>query len=388
MTFKLSNSQISKFYGKSKLYSQISKYLNKAYFKLTQGKLLLQLKGQNGIFQTAFDVDYSGDNVYFSTEYSKWVTVLQKFSLAPEINIDIDNNSLKFAGGKGYGTVRLGISTFKATSSEAIILDKFIDTKSTEIVAANHVLNLTPTLLSTLALTNSLFLNQDTVNSIGLDKDKAIYSDRVIVLKAALSEKLPNELFIVESTEVPVIYIHSFFLGLFPIFARTSATVYLSKDYNTLYWKDEDSDFIFVSDSHEVALPSAEDWEEIKPSTNNYISFSLRMLRDTLGFFDGFYEGNTWKPITFEIFKDKEVTLNYKHPTTDISRDLEFKEATADGSFSVDSGTLAKLCSRLVEMFPDLDVEAKIYFDEEAPGVFIKASDDYEAVLSKLSLED
>ena len=164
-----------------------------------------------------------------------------------------------------------------------------------------------------------------------------------------------------------------------------------SSDYSTIYWEDENSSTFLTQPSRELAIPSDEDIESFVPAAGQGGSFSVdtNTLKESLGFFDGFYVGSVWKPIRFESTANKEVIVRYKHPTADITKSLPAIPST-DGEFTLDSDTVRRVMMKVRDKRVEktTPLEAVFTFDDDAPGVLCEIDNYYSIVFCKLSDEE
>lgn len=379
MKVTINEEQVQVFVKRMKFCNTLSGVFSRLYFKIGGGELVYLLRGGTGVYRIKLDVDCNDSPRYFAVDYNKWQMALLKFDWASELVFDVKDNSLSLMSNKGRagGVISLGISNYNSTSSEALVIEKFLETKKNEL-SNGKVVEFTEEIVNDLAFADNFFAIQASkVNSVGLGKKDVLYSDRATVLKLHLSEELPDEVF--ENLGEDYIHIHSFTIKLLKSLTTTNSEVLFSKDFGSLYWEDEYSALFIVSEDREVAFPTEEQWEMIKPSKDCGVIIGTELLRKGLEFFTGFYEGSMWKPISFSL-GTQESFLTYKHPTSEVVRPLEGVAGNIDGSFNVDSEALRKVVSRI----DDSKIkELNLYYDDEAPGIYIEAGD-LEAVLSKL----
>lgn len=383
MKVSFNKEQIEVLIKKIKLCNTLNSVFSKMYLKISKDKFEYILRGATGVFKVSIDIDSDFENpVYLAVDYNKWQMTINKFEFTDELVFSLKNNILKVTSGEGDrgGVISLGAVNYGSESSEAKIINEFLPKKKEELSGEKGVkITFDEEIITTLKFMDNFFsIQASKVNSIGLGKKDIMYSDRATVLRYTLSEELSEEYFKFLKKE-DYIHIHSFVVKLLDLLCKTSYEVYFNSDYSSIYWEDDNSSLFLVSEDREVALPTEEQWEMIKPSKNNSITFSPKSLKDCLNLFIGFYEGSMWKPISFDIATNK-TSLFYKHPTTEVIRDLEGAEGNAEGSFILDSEALRRVVSKA----DDQKLESMtIYYDDEAPGVLIEAGD-LEAVLSKL----
>jgi hypothetical protein len=276
----------------------------------------------------------------------------------------------------------LGIIPYSENSSEAAIINTYLDDRKESEIVDSYELTLSEELLDNFKMMDSLFSAQGKVNSIGLSKNCVTYADRSVVVKANLMEALEDSLF--KTAQDGLIFVHGTFLKLFPILAKINPVVKFSEEYDTFYWEGDCVRILLTSESWDLALPTEEQWEMIKPQDiSSSFSVDLSLLSNSLKFFTGFYEETAWKPLTFEISSGKEVNLYYRHPTTEISKTLSGVEGTVEGSFIIGSEILGKILGNIENRFSG-EEQVLFMYDDEAPGIYCKVNDTYEFVLSKM----
>lgn len=386
MTTTLLREQLDELQVKNKIYTYLSNLFTKAYFKVDEENFTLLLRGQTGVLQTDIACTSSEDKVlYYSVDFIKWQTALQKFETVSSIDLTFQKNLLKISSPECADVINLGIIYFKEDSNEAIILNSFIKTKREELVSQKY-LALNDNILESLLLADSLFNTQTaaSINSVGLGMYDTMYADRSVVLKILLNEALPSELFegLVKDDHI---FIHSYLIKLLSLLYKFNTDTYFTSDYSTIFWEDSNTALLLVSEERKVVLPTVEEFEGIKPvdSTKGF-EVAPSLLKNGLNFFIGFYDGSVWKPLTFKAVANKEVDLYYKHPTTEITKLLNNTVSNIDGLFTVDSETLRKLVFKICDKFPKDETSIKFNFDDDAPGIYMEVPGLYEVVLSKL----
>lgn len=390
--FELNNYNLQILQKKNGIYSYLNSKFNKAHFKLADGIFVFALCCGDGIIKTTLNIDYTGETKYFTLEYPKWVTALQKFALADTIKLELNKNLLRMSVEGSTDIINLSVINDDENSDPARKINTFVSMKKDEIVAVNHHLVLTPKLLSDFDIMCSLFAQQSRINSIGICKTDVIYCDRATIVKSKFAEPLSDELF--DSLELGEKYValHSFTVKLLELVSFFNTDVYFDKDYELLYWGDENTELIMYSDDKAIAFPTDEQYESILPNNRDiHFDVNINQLADSLNFFVGFYEGSSWKPLKFSLTEGKEVLLNYNHPTADVKKTLTNVIAPKDGEFSVDSDTLGKIITKIRKRFTTDNVMVSVCYDDttksggQAPGVFATVEDSYEFMLSRLS---
>ena len=388
--FELNNFNLGLLQKKNSIYSALSNKFNNAYFKLANGLFIFVLCSGDGIIKTTLNIDYEGTTEYFSIEYNKWVTALQKFALADTVKFSLRKNLLRLYVDGSDDAITLNVINYDENSVPADKINNFLPMKKTEIIDCKHHFVLTPEILNDFDMMNSLFQVQSRVNSIGISQTDVIYAERSVVVKAHLSEPLSDELF-VDLEEDKHIYLHTFTLKLLKELSVFSTDTYFDRNYEILYWGDDNTELIIFSDDKSVSLPTDEQFTMIQPQDKNvYFDTSVSLLNDSLGFFVGFYEGSFWKPLKFVVEKNKEVLLQYTHPTTEVKKSLTGVIGETEGEFLVDSETLGKIVSKIKKRFGNEDMIIRVVYDPKnaespAPGIYCTAGNVFEFIICTLS---
>lgn len=369
MNITLTRDNLNIFKVETKLLNFLSAFFTRAYFKATPEFFRLMLRGQYGVFQTTIPTTSTtlDKPTYFSVDFNKWQIALQKFEDSSSIVLEFTPNLLKITSSDSSDVINLGVLYFKEDAPEAIVLDNFLTSKREEI-SNKHRITFTPEVVDALNFADSLFTSSTSqANSVGLGQCNVIYSDRSAVLKIALKDSLPSELFI----DSDYIYIHSTTIKLLNYLIPSSNELLFNEDFGTFYWEDVNSAIYMVSSDRKIALPSDEEFQAILPQGDGCFNTKLTTLRQGLDFFTGFYEGSMWKPITFKAERGKEVLLHYHHPTAEITKELDGVVGTEDGIFTVDSETLRKIITKL--LLNDPEATLKVSYDEDGPGILLEA---------------
>lgn len=390
--FELNNYNLALIQRKNRLYSYLNGKLDKAYFKLTNGQFIIALCSGDGLVKTTLSIDYTGEDTYFSLDYNKWQIALQKFVGIDSLKFSLNKSLLKIYVDGSEDVINLGVITYESDSVVATKVNDFISDRKREIQSFNHHLTLNSELLSHFDLMNNLFSSQNRVNSIGLSKTDVMYSDRSVVVKANLSEELPDDLFSGIEDDDNHIYLHTFTLKLFEYLAEFNTDIYFDNDYEVIYWGDDETDLVLCSDSKNVNLPTEEQFEGIKPQNRDtFIDINIDDLRGCLDFFKGFYEESAWKPLKFILEKGKEVSVCYKHPTAEVNKTIVGTVSNFDSQFVLDAETLRKITSKIRERLSEGEVlirfnfdDASVPEDEKSPGVYCTVNNDYEFMISTL----
>ena len=392
MIIYLNSDTINYHRSKAKLYQYLYSNLGTTYFRATKDCLSIYFKGALGLFKTDLPCESETDEVkYFSVDFSRWINALIKFEGSDSITLSINKNLIKISVTGSSDVITLSVASYGDDNTEVTSLDTLLEKRKTEILDAKLSMEVTEEIADDLALANSLFVPQQDVNSIGLGKEGLIYAVRSVILKTRFTSALPDDLFVNLDPDEDYIYLHKYMIGFINHVFGSNPVFNFSSDYSTIYWEDESSSTFLTQSSRELAIPSDEDIKSFVPAVGQGGSFSVdtNILKESLGFFDGFYVGSVWKPIRFESTANKEVVVRYKHPTADITKSLPAIPST-DGEFTLDSDTVRRVMMKVRDKRPEktTPLEAVFTFDDDAPGVLCEIDNYYSIVFCKLSDEE
>ena len=392
MIIYLNSDTINYHRSKAKLYQYLCSNLGTTYFRATKDCLSIYFKGALGLFKTDLPCESETDEVkYFSVDFSRWINALIKFEGSDSITLSINKNLIKMSVTGSSDVITLSVASYGDDNTEVTSLDALLEKRKKEILDAKLSMEVTEEIADDLALANSLFVPQQDVNSIGLGKEGLIYAVRSVILRTRFTSALPDDLFVNLDPDEDYIYLHKYMIGFINHVFGSNPVFNFSSDYSTIYWEDESSSTFLTQPSRELAIPSDEDIESFVPAVGQGGSFSVdtNILKESLGFFDGFYVGSVWKPIRFESTANKEVVVRYKHPTADITKSLPAIPST-DGEFTLDSDTVRRVMMKVRDKRPEktTPLEAVFTFDDDAPGVLCEIDNYYSIVFCKLSDEE
>lgn len=373
----------------STIYKYISSTLTKSFFRITNKTFTVFFRGTLGAFKTTLDLtepEEINDVSYYSVDYFKWQNALIKFEGYDGIHLEIKKNLLKLWVDDCSDVINLAVITYTNDSNDAKLLESFIeDQKSINFTENTSKHFIFPNdVITNMQLVTSLFLNNSIntgVNSIGLSKNNLIYADRVAIVKLTHEIPFDDNLFIDE-----YINIHTFTANLITLLSKLNNNVLFNNDYGTIYWEDDNNKLCLASDIRRITIPDEETCNGILPNPDNQITFSVALptLKEGIDFFNGFYEGTNWKPITFNVIANKEVSLYYKHPTTEVTKVLQNAISDGDGTFMIDSELLKKIINKAKDKFIDNpDTQAIFTFDNESAGIHCTIEDKYDIIFGK-----
>lgn len=385
MKFTLAQNQLAIMQEKSRLYSYLSAEFTKTYFSIGDGHLTIFFHGARGALKTQIPVPLSAEEStkYFQVDYGKWLNAVSKLSFADEIVFNLTAKYLKISTEGSTDSISLGIVSYEEDSSEAFNIRGFIESKKPVVNSSS--LTMDKELADALLVTNSIFSSAAQNNAVALKKDSVMYADRSIILKVLVGAR---DEFLKDRDSVGI---HKFVSGFLLQAMRFNTNFIFDEHYEIVYWEDENTKVVVASERCVIALPSDEELAMFIPqedAAQGKFSIGQNSLYESLEFFNGFYEASVWKPITF-LCKDNKAKLYYKHPTTEVSKNLDTAEFSQNmnAEFPIVSELLSKLLQKAIDSSDSEDVDSQkvtITYDEEAAGVHCVIGNSYDVVFAKL----
>lgn len=375
-----------KFLSNSKLYQYLYSSLTKSYITLDKNKFTFYMRGSVGVFKETFNVEYDGDPLTIYVDFSKWLNALQKFEYADSINISFTKSAMKISTPDSPDVINLSIISFPKDDAEIVTFINKIPKDKKKIMDLGLKLTLTDEIISDFNLASSLFINQGRVNSIGLSKNGVIYADRSTILKTTFTSPIEDNLLKCVEDGEDYFYIHSQLISLMNIIYKDNPDIYFSDNYEEIYWANDDVELVYIYANRDLAIPTDEQLEAFIPQNpDSYFEVDLGIFKDALNFFNGFYEGSVWKPITFNCVANKEITMRYRHPSADITKELPCSCST-DGEFILESDAIKKVTSKVKDKREDKseDMKIRVSYDDEAPGILCNIGDYCMVIFAKL----
>lgn len=375
-----------KFLSNSKLYQYLYSSLTKSYITLDKNKFTFYMRGSVGVFKETFNVEYDSDPLTIYVDFSKWLNALQKFEYADSINISFAKSVMKISTPDSPDVINLSIISFPKDDAEIVAFINKIPKDKKKIMDLGLKLTLTDEIISDFNLASSLFINQGRVNSIGLSKNGVIYADRSTILKTTFTSPIEDNLLKCIEDGEDYFYIHSQLISLMNIIYKDNPDIYFSDNYEEIYWANDDVELVYIYANRDLAIPTDEQLEAFIPQNpDSYFEVDLGIFKDALNFFNGFYEGSVWKPITFNCVANKEITMRYRHPSADITKELPCSCST-DGEFILESDAIKKVTSKVKDKREDKseDMKIRVSYDDEAPGILCNIGDYCMVIFAKL----
>ena len=399
-TLTLSASSIERLNKNARLFSYVMTAFTKTYCCVHQDNLIFYFKGPKSLMSFRAQLeDASQGNACFSIDITKLLSALRKLSVSGQtLRMTISDSPANITVYSNTTNDKISFSAnfFDEKSPEITSLVTFFTDKEPIFSTNPSTLSITPALLDFAAITGSYMSTINKNNAIVVDKEKFLYADRTIVVKRYA------EAF--ESNILDDVKIHKFILGFMEFVINDSPTLLISQDGNFVYWESAiDNNFkaILVIDPCVIGIPSDSDIAAICPedSDKQTIECVPASLIDSIEFFSGLFEASIWKPITFNWSEDKgvqRIQLSYKHPSTEILKDLANYDLTGNLTAQEASFTLISDSLKILLTKSSPQGKVKLHFNEKNPdeahgaGILVQCFDEnsilvYEAVLAKLS---
>jgi hypothetical protein len=215
-----------------------------------------------------------------------------------------------------------------------------------------------------LSAANAFFSTAGNNNAIAITPSgNVMYADRSVVYRAQIRDM--ETIFPIKQP-ISLISIHKYVIGLIQVLSgKIGAPVDLEFNvaHDVISYISENTRLILASEPTDINIPTEAEWESLLPSPHNSASASANEVRSALAFFSGFYEASVWKPIQI-VFDENGSYLYYKHPTTEIKKEIDTMKITAPGSAVISSEVLEKILNSPVDT-DDILFE----YNENANGV-------------------
>lgn len=379
MKFTITQKELAILQEKSKLFSYLSSTMTKTYFGVGDGKFVVFFRGVKGAAKLVLSAPEASEPVrVFQIDYAKWLNAIAKQSFADEITIALTEKYLKVSIDGSSDMISLGITPYEESSSEAEVLQTFIESNKLE----GNELVLTEELADTISVATSMLSAAAHNNAIALNADSVMYADRSIVFQAKLQESIAT------LAGRGSVDLHKYTVGFLVWAMKFNNVFHFSDDFQQVYWVSDSGDscmtVLLTSEPCEIAIPTPEELQAIQPAgETGSMVIDHRELAYALEFFNGFYEASVWKPITFTLSASGASKLYYKHPTTEISKELDAK-VTLDCDFALSSENMSKILNRSIALTENKPLDVQFTYDEDAAGVRCVIGDYFDVVFAKL----
>lgn len=387
MDVKLYKDQIDILNGNNKLYSNLYGSMNLAKFIIGNNEFIFSLIGDIGAVNTKISAETSETSyISFSIPLSKWQTILTKFSIYSCINLHITSKTLRVYTDESCDEATFSINRYsKMEKSEDVINENIVSQIKNNIDHFNEIY-VSNDLSSDLELMHNMFSVQSNGNTIGLGQDSLMYADGSLILKTQLTEPISESFF--NDSDEDYVYISDDILKLIILLSSRSAIFKFTNKYDAIYWKDENTELFYQGSVQKSELPTDEEFNNFKPSANtSTISIPANVLKESIGFFNGVYENNDWKPLRFNISEKNGLNLIYtdRDSTVHYTKHIDDVECNLDSEFNLASDVVRTITDKSIKRFgPTESINITYNNDPDTIGVLITVSNLYEAILVKL----
>jgi len=402
VTATIPQSSLEKLSKNFKMVSYLMTAFTKTYGVITGNTLTFYFKGNKSVVALALELDAPcASDVYFSIDISKFLSAAKKIGNTQPLKllINLTPPSMLLTSDSTNDKITFSVSFYEADSPEILSLLSFYTENEPQFTNGEKFLA-TPAFLDFAHIASTYMGTINKNNSIAMFQDKLVYADRTVVVSMAASVWQGSQIW-KDPDEHRML--HKFILGFIDFVAADNAAFTLSTNKNLIRWTSQDPSFwaILAIDPCNITIPSQEDLENIVPEDTRTHSITLKPSRmvEAIDFFSGLFEASVWKPITFTWTNDngtQRIVLSYKHPSTEVEKELTVD--INDGNLSVDtasftliSDSLRTLLTRMMDTgditlkFNDLEVDTLHGAGVELVYRDISGTEVYRAVLAKLA---
>ncbi len=402
VTATIPQSSLEKLSKNFKMVSYLMTAFTKTYGVITGNTLTFYFKGNKSVVALALELDAPcASDVYFSIDISKFLSAAKKIGNTQPLKllINLTPPSMLLTSDSTNDKITFSVSFYEADSPEILSLLSFYTENEPQFTNGEKFLA-TPAFLDFAHIASTYMGTINKNNSIAMFQDKLVYADRTVVVSMTASVWQGSQIW-KDPDEHRML--HKFILGFIDFVAADNAAFTLSTNKNLIRWTSQDPSFwaILAIDPCNITIPSQEDLENIVPEDTRTHSITLKPSRmvEAIDFFSGLFEASVWKPITFTWTNDngtQRIVLSYKHPSTEVEKELTVD--INDGNLSVDtasftliSDSLRTLLTRMMDTgditlkFNDLEVDTLHGAGVELVYRDISGTEVYRAVLAKLA---
>ncbi len=359
-----------------KTFSYLKGKLSRFYLQVTTDGIDLFFKDTAGILKYHKNINYINkptSSQLFAMDYQKFLNSLLRFQAAGAL-VNLTDSSISIVDINNNTTVVKLSSDASDDDLQGILSGK--DSAKSSMIKYDHSEDMN----NVFSLTGKLMNNGNPNNCLAImDGDKATYADRSLIYKEACETSFVDA----------QVSIHAFLLGfIITTQELQGAEYYFDFSNNALYFKSAEIEAYLLSERPDISVPSDDDLKSIRPDDSdascNVYKISAVELSSSLDFFEGFFERDIWKPITF-VFNSKDHKLAYTSPVTEVEKPLECNcTIKQDTEFTLMSTPLQAVLSDLLS--DGDDVEITIVEKPDMPGISMTAANkEFELVLAKLN---
>lgn len=387
MDIKLQKDQLDIINRNNKLYSNLYGSMNLAKFIVGNNDFIFSLIGDVGAVNTKISAETSGDSyIVFSMPYNKWQTITLKFSTYNCVNIHITSKTLRVYTDESSDEAVFSINRYNEFDDVDSIANEYTVRQIVNNVKSFNELYMTDELSSDLDLLHNMFSLQSNGNTIGLGRDSLMYADGSLIVKTKLTEPIQESFF--KDTDEDYVYISDDIIKLISLLDSRSKVFKFTCNYDAIYWNDENTELYYQGSVQKSELPSDEDFENFKPSTDlSIVSIPANVLKESINFFNGVYENNDWKTLKFNLSKLNGLNLIYtdRDSTVHYTKHVDGIICGLDSEFNLASDVVKNITDKTLKRFgPTENISITYNNSPDTISVLINVSDLYEAILVKL----
>lgn len=397
-------SSLEKLSKYSRMFSYLMTSFTKTYGIISKDTFILYFKGNKSVVSLSLPLeDPCTEELYFSIDINKFLSAAKKLGTTLPLKLAINTSppSMLLTSDTTNDKILFSITFYEPGSPEITTLLTFREDKK-PLFSTGEVFKATSPFLDFIHIASTYMGTINKNNSIALFNDKLVYADRTVVVNMN-TQVWVNPIPL--NTKNDYRLLHKFILGFIEFVASENNTFTLSSDKNLIYWVGSDPAFwaILTIDPCTITIPNQEDLNAIIPEDTSVQTITVKpsQLTEAINFFSGLFETSIWKPITFNWISDtvlgQKILLSYKHPSTEIEKDLVVESFDGNMSSIATSFTLISDSLRiLLNHMSDTDGTLTIRFNDLPPdvlhgaGIYLVYTNSqcekvYEAVLAKLS---
>lgn len=387
MDIKLYKDQLDILNRNNKLYSNLYGSMNLAKFLVGNNGFIFSLMGDVGAISTKVNAETSESSyIAFSMPYNKWQTITLKFSTYNCVNIHVTSKTLRVYTDESSDEAIFSINRYNEYNDPGSIVNEYAVKQIINNVKSFNELYMTDELSSDLDLLHNMFSLQSNGNTIGLGRDSLMYADGSLIVKTKLTEPIQESFF--KDTDEDYVYISDDIIKLIGLLDSKSKVFKFTCNYDAIYWNDENTELYYQGSVQKSELPSDEDFENFKPSTDiSTVSIPANLLKESINFFNGVYENNDWKLLRFNLSEANGLNLIYtdRDSTVHYTKHVDGIMCGFDSEFNLASDVVKNITDKTLKRFgPTESINITYNNDPNTISVLINVSDLYEAILVKL----
>lgn len=387
MDIKLYKDQIDILNRNNKLYSNLYGSMNLAKFLVGNNEFTFSLLGDTGAVNTKISAETSvGPYVTFSMPYNKWQTIVLKFAIYNCINIHLTSKTLRVYTDESCDEATFAINRYNEFDDYNSVMCENTVKQIKDNIKSFNELYITDELSSDLDLLHTMFSMQSNGNTIGLGRDSLMYADGSLIVKTKLTEPIQESFF--KDTDEDYIFISDDIIKLVGLLDSKSRVFKFTSSYDAVYWNDENTELYYQGSVQKSELPTDEDFENFKPSSNiSTVCIPANILKESINFFNGVYENNDWKLLKFNLSKENGFNLVYtdRDATVNYNKHVDGIECSLDATFNLASDVVKNVTDKTLKRFgPTENINITYNDDSDTISVLMTVSDLYEVILVKL----